>query len=155
MGKQLQGICIKIKGVEYNVLKPSAVDLIKIEDALALSNSGGRYKYLRSLIDLIDTKIVLEDLVKKEHMTVSISGEELTFGEISFKDWTNLIADAGFDRVAHAKEAIKLCGADADVFEIDTLKYSEIVDLHEKLLGLYDIEELMAVVSEIETFCRG
>lgn len=146
---------IKIKGKDYNFLKPTAVDLIEIEDkCLRPDGTVDGVLYNELMLGLVSRTLKIDDLVEFVPQDVELSdGNVLSLPQIPYKQWVEILTEiGGFSRVKLAKAAIASTGVSGDI-TLEGFKYEDIDSLAMAFFSLYETEELREVVEEISTFC--
>lgn len=156
MSLKIEKATINIKGKDYNFLKPTAVDLIEIEDKCFKGDGTlDRSLYQESILGLVSKKISVEDLVEfsKDNEVELSSGDKLSIPEIGYSKWIKTIEAIGeFSRVKLAKTAIASTGVSGEI-NLSGFKYEDIDQLAMAYFTLYDTAELTKAVDEIATFC--
>lgn len=153
--KKIEKAVVVIKNVEYAFLKPSAVELIEIEDkCIGVDGEIDNVLYNNLMVKLVDAKLKADDLIvfNKQNIELS-SGDILSLPEVGYEAWANVIGKMEkFSRVEMAKHAIKASGVSGDI-SLSGFKYEDIDKLAMAFFSLYDASELKRVVDEIATFC--
>ena len=144
-----------IKDKEYNFLKPTAVELIEIEDqCFKADGTLDQIKYNELILGLVSKKISAKDLVTFNKNEVELSsGDKLSIPEIGYDKWLcSLEAIGGFSRIKLAKNAVSATGVSGEV-NLSGFKYEDIDALAMAFFTLYDVTELNKAVDDITTFC--
>lgn len=152
---KIEKCTINIKGKEYNFLKPTAVDLIEIEDkCLRPDGTIDGVLYNELMLGLVSRTLNIEDLVTFVPQDVELSdGNILSIPQIPYKQWAEILAGIGsFSRIKLAKAAVASTGVSGEI-TLEGFKYDDINSLAMVFFGLYETDELRGVVEEISTFC--
>lgn len=147
---------VTINGKEYEFLKPYACDIIEIED----SSYGDNFKfnemvYLKGMLGLVSPELKVDDLVTLNKTPIKLStGEEIVPKDISFEEFLKRRSEiTSVTRNTFAKEMLELCGIE-DVQGLQSFKYSDISDLADAYLSLFDRTILDKAVDDITCFCE-
>lgn len=146
---------INIEGKDYTYLKPTAVELIEIEDKCLTADGGiNEVLYAESILRLVSAKLSINDLVKFNNEEIELtSGDKFSIPEIPFKDWDASIKEIGrFSRVEMAKLAIKSTGVSGEI-KLDGFKYQDIDAMAHLYFSLYDTSVLKSVIDEVTEKC--
>ena len=146
---------IVIKGKKYAFLKPTAVDLIEIEDScIGKDGSIDTSNYNQKMLGLVSKDLKVDDLIEYIPQTVSLSdGTQLCVPKIDYNKWLNIgMATEGFSRVKMAKHVVASTGVSGEI-SLDNFSYEDIDSLAKAFYNMYDSSELNRVVDEISTFC--
>lgn len=152
---KIEKATIVIKEKEYAFLKPTAVELIEIEDdCFKEDGTMDVNKYNQKMLGLVSKSLKVEDLVEYRKQDIEMSdGTTLTIPEIGYYNWTNEISKIEkFSRVKLAKCALRATGVSGEI-DLSTFKYEDIDKLSMAFFNLYNNEELKRVVDEVATFC--
>ncbi|MGL5717428.1 MAG: hypothetical protein ACRCX7_11085 [Cetobacterium sp.] len=152
---KIEKSAITIKGKEYSFLKPTAVELIEIEDkCFKPDGTMDTALYNELMIGLISKTIKIGDLVEFNSQEVELStGDKLTLPEVGYAKWlSNLEEMGGFSRIKLAKTAVASTGVSGEI-NLSGFKYQDIDALAMAYFTLYDTSELKRVVDEVATFC--
>lgn len=155
MSRKIERAEIVINGEKKVFLKPSAIELIEIEDKCITSNGGmSNTIYNKLMLGLVDAKLKVEDLIEVNNEPIEMStGEFVTIPEIGYDKWSSVLEGMeSFSRVELAKHALRATGVSGDI-TFSGFKYEDIDSLAMGFFSLYDVSELKRVVDEIATFC--
>jgi hypothetical protein len=156
MAIKIEKCTIEIKGKKVNFLKPTAIDIIEVEDKCFGANGTiNPVQYKEEMLKLISNTLKSSDLVEFVPQAVKLSsGDELSIPEIGYDVWVKTISEIeGFSRVKLAKQALLASGL-SGVNDLSGFKYEDIDSLAMAFFSLYDNSELDRVVDELITFCQ-
>ncbi|MGL5713872.1 MAG: hypothetical protein ACRCX2_12690 [Paraclostridium sp.] len=146
---------IIIKNKEYAFLKPTAVDLIEIEDkCICIDGTIDTALYDELMLGLVSKDIKKSDLIEYIPQTVELSdGNELSIPEVPYDKWlASMESMESFSRIRLAKNALIATGASGEI-TFTGFQYADIDKLAMAYFGMYDASELRRVVDELNTFC--
>lgn len=152
---KIEKCTIKIKGKDYNFLKPTAVELIEIEDKSINPNGTINVKLFNdSVLKLVSAKLSADDLVEFKPQEVELSsGDKLSLPEVGYDKWTSVMEEMGtFSRIKLAKTAVASTGVSGEI-TLAGFTYQDIDALAMAYFGMYDVSEMTRVVDEVTTFC--
>lgn len=155
MAIKMEKSTIIINEKEYNFLKPTAVDIIEIEDkCFRPDGSLDQNKYNELMLGLVSKKLKIDDLVTFNRQVVTTTtGEEIELPRVAYTDWIKSLEAIGeFSRVKLAKTALACTGVTGEI-TFGGFKYADIDALAMAYFSMYDTTELKRVVDEIATFC--
>ena len=154
-GIKLEKCTVIIKGKECNFLKPTAVDIIEVEDkCFRPDGTLDQRKYNELMVGLVSSKISVLDLVEFKKNDVELSsGDTLSLPEIGYDKWLSSLEEIeGFSRIKLAKNAVAITGVSGEI-TLSGFKYEDIDALAMAYFTMYDTSELSRVVDEVATFC--
>lgn len=145
---------IEIRGKEYTFLKPTAVEIIELQDSCFADGVVDTMKYARGLLAMISKDLRVEDFVKFQPKEIELhDGSKFTFPEIPYDKWSEQIASQGkFSRVAMAKLALASSGVEGNI-TLQGMNYNDIHNLAMGYFELYDDSDLKEITDKIENFC--
>ena len=145
---------ITIKGKDYTFLKPTAVEIIELQDSCFSEGKIDVIKYARGLLGMISKELKVEDFVKFNPKEVELhDGSKFTFPEIPYEKWAEEIAKQGkFSRAAMAKIALASSGVEGNI-TLQGMNYNDIHNLAMGYFELYDDSDLKEITNTIENFC--
>lgn len=155
MNHKIEKATITIRDKEYSFLKPTAVDIIEIEDKnMDSSGSLNIVAYNKDLLSLVSRDLKADDFVKFNKQEIEMSnGETIILPEIGYERWAKEVVEIGaFSRAKLAKRALAATGLTGDI-SLAEFKYNDIDGLALAFFTMYDSEELQDVVKQINTFC--
>ncbi|MGL5595138.1 MAG: hypothetical protein ACRDDH_14500 [Cetobacterium sp.] len=151
---KIEKATVTIKGKEYSFLKPTFVELMRIEDkAITQENVGGDF-YNNEMLKLVSRDLKADDLVEfKGEPIILSSGEKLSIPKIGYGEWQKAIGTLKeFSRPDLATMALRATGVQGQI-TFSGFTYSDVDALAMAFFTLYDATELREVVDKISTFC--
>lgn len=148
----LETIQIKILDKEYNMLKPRAMDVLKVEDsAIDISGNIDMYELQKGILGLVDKKANVNKYVK--NIGKKVHGCDLS--KLSYKDFCSILpSDGRIDRVGTVTKIIALTGIE-NCKQIDVMSSIEINDIYMGALSCYEgVEVLNKLVEDFYTFLK-
>lgn len=148
----LETIQIKILDKEYNMLKPRAMDVLKIEDAAYdLKGNIDIFELQTGILALVDKKAHYSDFVK--NVGTLVNGCDIS--KLTYKQYCELIPSTGkIDRVGSVEKIITWTAVDG-CKNIDVMSLDEINEIFYASLDCFSgVEVLNKLVDDFYTFCR-
>lgn len=152
----INAIEIEINGEKHRMLKPSAFELLKIEDISV--SAGGEfdlYKYYNGMLYLINSKLNVENcLLKNEQITTYTTdkGISVNISALTRLDYFKCMpSQKSINRVASI-EVLLSKPENADI-KIEDLTIKDINEMYELVISLYDIEKLADICEQVNAFC--
>ena len=154
MAVKIESAKIKLNGKEYTFLKPTAVEIIELQDSCLTTDGTNLLSYANGLLKWVSNDLSIQDFVKYNKKEVKLTnGEVLILPEIKYEDWFNSISKyPTFSRVNYAKEALKSLGVEGKI-DLSNYSYDDISGLGLAYVELYDDSELKKVIEQIENCC--
>lgn len=151
---KIESANIELKGKTYTFLKPTAVEVIELQDNCLTTNGTDILKYATGLLKWVSKDLSIQDFVTYNKKTIELSnGETLILPEIKYEDWFNSISKyPNFSRVSYAKEALKSLGVEGNI-DLSCYSYDDISNLGIAYIELYDDSELKGVIEQLENSC--
>lgn len=154
--KKFETIDVEILGKKYNTIKPSAMQVIKLEDECVGRNGVNLPKMIEGYLQFVDKKLTLESFDKEvKDLTIKVGEELLIIKDFDTRkklEISSIISGGKIDRVGIVEKVISL--ADTKL-NLDELKYSEINEIFECTYKEIDIEEVVSAQEQIASFLQS
>ena len=154
MAIKIESAKIKLNGKEYTFLKPTAVEVIELQDSCLTTDGTDVLKYANGLLKWISKDLSIQEFVQYNKKEVELTnGETLILPEMKYEEWFSSISKyTSFSRVNYAKEALKSLGVEGNI-DLSNYSYDDISGLGLAYIELYDDSELKKVIEQIEDCC--
>lgn len=152
----INAIEIEINGEKHTMLKPSAFELLKIED-ISVSTGGefDLYKYYNGMLYLINSKLNLENsLIKNENITsyTTEKGFVVNVGILTRAEYFKCMPSReSINRIASIQTLLSK-PENVDV-KIEELTVKDINEIYGLIVSLYDIEKIVDACEQVNAFC--
>ncbi len=148
----LETIQIKILDKEYNMLKPRAMDILKIEDAsYDIKGNIDLFSLQTGVLSLVDKKAHYSDYVK--NIGTVVHGCDIS--KLTYKQYCEIMPSSGkIDRVGCVEKVISWTAVEG-CKNIDVMSLDEINEIFYAALECYSgVDVLNKLVDDFYTFCR-
>lgn len=142
---------ITIKGKKYNVLRPSAMQIIEAEDNYVDDNGQHNlYEYQKSMLKFVDRKLKPEDVVENKGTIIG----SFDLSPITYKQFCDLMPKTRKPNRAKVVGAVvKMLSTGEGAVDPHTLEMDFINEMYISIMELYDFSEVTKVVDDIYKFC--
>lgn len=149
----IEGLKIKVKDKEYNILKPYPITIANIEKKSYINGVFDIGRYEDELLRLISRDLKKQDLVSFTPKSVELdNGVVLTPCEISYEQYEKMLKTFSSDDMTKiVNNFFTICGNSA--IKPEELTKDDIYNIANAYVELYDKSELDNVLDQLTKFC--